>query len=183
MSNREKLLSMLAELPLYACEFIDPRQLEFSERIRWICQNDCAMYGKSWACPPAVGQVAQCQARCQAYDSCLLIGTVTEVCDISNITETLATRADHEAITNQVAQAMRDLGAAPYILSTEACAVCERCAILDGLPCRFPERMHPCVESQGINLIPTLEDLGLPFQYGENIVTWYSLLFFQEDTL
>lgn len=65
-------------------------------------------------------------------------------------------------------------------LSTEACALCERCAILDGQPCRMPDKMHPCVESHGINLIPTLESCGLEFQYGENIITWYSLLFFNE---
>jgi hypothetical protein len=44
----------------------------------------------------------------------------------------------------------------------------------------MPGRMHPCVESHGINLIPTLEENGLDFQYGSNIVTWYSLLFFNE---
>jgi hypothetical protein len=38
--------------------------------------------------------------------------------------------------------------------------------------------MHPCVESHGINIIPTLEELGQTFQYGDNVVTWVSLLFF-----
>lgn len=57
---------------------------------------------------------------------------------------------------------------------------CQRCAILDGMPCRFPERMHPCVESHGINLLAVLDELGLAFQYGENVVTWFSLLFFND---
>ncbi len=180
MLDRDKLLTQIAEFPLYMYEFIDPRQLEFSQRIRYICSHDCQMYGKSWACPPAVGEVEACQAHCLSYDSCLLIGTVTEVSDIANIAESLATRGDHEEITGQVAELMRQQGLTPFILSTEACAVCDRCAILDGQPCRFPERMHPCIESQGINLIPTLENLGYPFQYGENVVTWYSLLLFRE---
>ncbi len=180
MLNREKLTEQLAQLPLYVYEFIDPKNLEFSQRIRFICQNDCQMYGKSWACPPAVGEVSACQKHCQGFDSCLLIGTITEVGDIANIEETLATRAPHEALTAQAAGFMTEQGVEPYILSTEACALCERCAILDGQPCRLPEKMHPCVESQGINLIPTLEALGLPFLYGENVVTWYSLLFFRE---
>ena len=80
----------------------------------------------------------------------------------------------------EVRQLLRQQGIEPYILSTEACAICDRCAILDGQPCRMPGRMHPCVESHGINLIPTLEENGLEFQYGDNIVTWYSLLFFNE---
>jgi hypothetical protein len=38
--------------------------------------------------------------------------------------------------------------------------------------------MHPCVESHGINLIPTLEENGLPFQVSVDVITWYSLLFY-----
>ena len=64
------------------------------------------------------------------------------------------------------------------VIEAELHTVCDRCAILDGQPCRFPEKMHPCVESHGINIIPTLEENGLEFIYGTNIVTWYSLLFF-----
>ena len=107
-----------------------------------------------------------------------MVGTITETEDISNMEETLKTRPEHEAITNQVRQMFRQQDVEPYILSTEACAVCERCAILDGEPCRMPDRMHPCVESHGINLIPVLESQGLEFQYGDNIITWYSLLFY-----
>ena len=77
---------------------------------------------------------------------------------------------------------LRAHGLDPYILSTEACAICGRCAILDGKPCRHPEKMHPCVESQGINIIPTLEENGLEFQYGQNVVTWVSLLLFETKT-
>ena len=138
------------------------------------------MYGKSWACPPGVGEVEACRSKCGAYENCLLVGTIVEVADIADLEATLATRSDHEALTNEIRELMRQQGVEPYVLSTEACALCERCAILDGQPCRMPDKMHPCVESHGINLIPTLESCGLEFQYGENIITWYSLLFFNE---
>ena len=180
MIDREKLEAALAELPLYTYHFITPDELEFADRIRWICQHECPMYGQSWACPPAVGSVAECEGRCRSFGSCLLISTITEVTDISDINETLATRPEHEAITNQVGELLRQQGIAPYILSTEACAECDRCAYLDGQPCRFPERMHPCVESHGINILSLLDELGLAFQYGENVVTWFSLLFYSE---
>jgi predicted metal-binding protein len=178
MMDLTRLEEQLSDLPLYFYSFIDPKSLEFSERIRYICTAECPMYGKTWACPPAVGEVGQCQARCLRYENCLMIGTVTEVQDIANITETLATRPAHEEVTNLVRALFREQGVEPYILSTEACDICDHCAWMDGLPCRHPDRMHPCVESHGINLIPTLEENGLEFQYGENIVTWYSLLFF-----
>ena len=180
MLNKELLEAQLAEYPLFAYGFIDPKTLDFTQRVRYICQSECPMFGKSWACPPAVGSVETCRDKCVAYDDCLMIATITEVEDIGNVPKALATRGDHEALTNEIANLMRQQGVDPYILSTEACAECERCAYLDGQPCRFPERMHPCVESHGINLLAVLEELGLSFQYGENVVTWFSLLFFNE---
>ena len=180
MICREALEEALAGLPLYTYQFITPDQLEFSDRIRWICEHECPMYGKTWACPPGVGSVEACTARCRSYKNCLVISTITEVEDISDIHSALATRGDHEAITNQVRDMMRAQGTDPYILSTEACALCDRCAYLDGEPCRYPEKMHPCVESHGINILFLLEEWGIAFQYGENIVTWFSLLFYND---
>ena len=178
MMDRELLEQQLAELPLYLYAWIDPKELEFSGRIRWICENECPMYGKTWACPPGVGTVLQCQAKRMGYQNCLMVSTITEVYDIADIEETLATRGDHEDITNQVAALLEEQGVRPYILSTEACAICDRCAILDGQPCRYPEKMHPCVESHGINVIPAMERCGMEFQFGDNVVTWISLLFY-----
>lgn len=180
MIDREKLEAQLSTLPLYVYFDVDPKSLEFSDRIRWICENECPMYGKSWACPPGVGAVDACAAKCLAYQKCLVIGTITEVADISNISCALATRNDHEALTNTIRGFFREQNIEPYILSTEACSHCPRCTVLDGEPCRHPDRMHPCLESHGINIIPTLEENGLEFIYGENIVTWYSLLFYND---
>ncbi len=178
MMDKALLEQQLAELPLYAYYFISPEQLEFTERVRWICEHECPMYGKTWACPPGVGSVQTCRERCLGYRECLMIATITEVTDISDIEETLATRPPHEKITNQVRDLMKEQGVSPYILSTEACALCSRCAIADGLPCRLPGKMHPCVESHGINVLGLLEEYGIAFQYGENVVTWVSLLFY-----
>ena len=176
--NIPLLEEQLSQLPLYTYFYTDPNTIEFSQRIRYICQAECPMYGRTWACPPAVGAVEDCQKKCRSYKNCLVIGTIVEVTDSADIEQSLATRHDHEMITNQVRDLMREQGTEPYILSTEACAICSRCAYLDGLPCRMPEKMHPCVESHGINIIPTLEAQGLDFIYGSNIVTWYSLFFF-----
>ena len=107
-----------------------------------------------------------------------MISTIVEVNDIANIEETLKTRGDHEAITNQVRDFMREQDVDPYVLSSEACAACEQCAYKEGKKCRLPDRMHPCIESHGINILPMIEELGLMFQYGENVVTWFSLLLY-----
>ena len=107
MMDMEKLESQLAELPLLGYFHIDPQSLEFNDRIRWICENECPMYGKTWACPPGTGSVADCEFKCRRYKNCLMIATITEVEDITDIEETLATRPEHEEITNQVRDLMR----------------------------------------------------------------------------
>ena len=38
--DRDLLEQSLAELPLYIYLFIDPKQLNFSDRIRWICEHE-----------------------------------------------------------------------------------------------------------------------------------------------
>ena len=124
--NQEKLEQALAELPLYIYFFMDPGELEFSDRVRWICEHECAQYGKSWACPPGVRTVEACRRHCLGFDRCLVISTVTEVADIADIQETLATRREHEQITDRVAELMRQYGAEPFVLSTESCAICPR---------------------------------------------------------
>ena len=59
MLDKEKLEANLAELPLYTYQFLTPNDLEFADRIRWICEHECPMYGRTWACPPGVGAVCE----------------------------------------------------------------------------------------------------------------------------
>lgn len=178
MMDRASLEQRLAELPLFQYEFIASSELTFSDRIRHVCETECPMYGTTWACPPAVGSVEDCRARCLSYPHALMITTVTEVADIANMNETLSTRAPHEALTHQVEQLMRQCGAeAVYALSTEACALCEHCAYPDG-PCRHPDHMYPCVESHGIVVTDIAEKYGIDFLSG-NLVVWFSLLFYR----
>ncbi len=176
--DRERLEARLAELPLFQFEFIDPRELTFAARIRYVCEHECRRYGTSWACPPAVGSVEACQARCLAFPHALMMTSVTEVADISDIEETLATRGPHEELTRQVRQLLEECGAAEtYVLSTDSCAHCAQCAYPGG-PCRHPDRMYPCVESHGIVVTDIAEKYGIDFLSG-NLVVWFSLLFYR----
>lgn len=177
--NRPFFEQQLSQLPLAQYVFFPTTELEFSERIRTVCAQECPRYGKSWACPPAVGSVEECRARCLSLPEGLLLSTLTEVEDISNMEQALATRPAHEAVTRQVAELLRAQGAQVYGLSSESCAVCEHCTYPDA-PCRRPEHMFPCIESHGIVVTALAERFGIEYQYGNNVVTWFSLLLFRE---
>ncbi len=176
--NRELLELQMAELPIVQYQFFETSELIFSSRVRYICETECPQYGKSWACPPGVGSVDACRERCKSYPHALLITSMTEVSDIADMRETLSTRGPHEELTRQVNSLMRQQGTETYVLSTESCAICEKCAYPHE-PCRFPERMFPCVESHGILITETAERYGIAFQAGGNIVTWFSVILYR----
>ena len=172
--DRQAVEAQLCELPISQYAWIDPRQIEFSERIRYVCEHECTMYGKSWACPPAVGSVAECREKVLSYPAGLVFTTLTEVEDIADLEATLATRAPHEQITRQVRDILRQYSPDVLTLSTEACAICEHCTYPNA-PCRNPDRMFPCVESYGIVATDLAEKNGIEF-YNGNLITWFSVL-------
>lgn len=177
MMDLKKLEGMLCELPLYQYLFLDTKDLVFTDRVREICRTQCPMYGTNWACPPAVGTVEACQARCMQFPHALAITTANEVEDIENMDQTLATRAPHEEITRQVAELVREQAGEVLVLSTESCTHCKHCTYPDA-PCRFPDKMFPCVESHGILVTELAEQCGLDFFNG-NLVIWFSLILFK----
>ena len=173
--DRALLEERLSELPLFQYEFFSPQELTFTGRVRTVCEQECPMDGKSWACPPAVGTVEECQAKCMSYDHVLLLTSVAEVTDTANMEETLATRGPHEELTRQARQMLLDCGAEEAMaLSTEACAQCT----YPNAPCRRPDRMFPCVESHGITVTDLAEKFGLDF-INAGMVIWFSLLFYR----
>lgn len=178
--DRALLERQLAELPLAQYEFFRTEELEFSERIRRVCETECPRYGKTWACPPAVGTVGECKARCLRYPEGLLLVTVTEVTDIADMEETLATRPAHEALTHEAAALLRAQGLEVMGLSTDSCAICKECSYPNA-PCRNPEQMYPCVESHGIVVTALAEKHGIDYLYGGNVVTWFSLLLYRGE--
>ena len=63
-----------------------------------------------------------------------------------------------------------------YILSTESCDICPKCAYKEGKPCRYPDRMHPCLESHGVVVSDIVEEQGMEYNLGGNTILWFSLI-------
>lgn len=177
MTKREELEERLAKFPLVEYGFLKADQVQFLERVRTVCRENCPQYGKSWACPPAVGTVDECRERCRAFTDVMIFSTMVQVQDITNMEETLATREEHEEVTRAVREVFREIYGECLFLSTESCAVCSKCAYPEG-SCRHPERMIPCVESYGILVTDLAEKAGMTFFEDYNTVVWFSAVFF-----
>ena len=83
--DKQAVEAQLCQLPISQYAWIDPQTIEFSDRIRYVCEHECPMYGTSWACPPAVGTVAACRERILSYPGALVFTTLCEVDDIADL--------------------------------------------------------------------------------------------------
>ena len=176
---KEKIESKILELPLMQYEWITLSELTFKEEVRQICKQECPMYGKSWSCPPAVGTVEECQKSCLEYQGAFLFTTIAEVTDIANMEETLQTRFEHEEITRTLGKVFKEKGAEIKLLSSESCAVCETCAFCEGVSCRHPDYMIPCIESQGILVTELAEKYDIPFLDSMTTVQWFGIILYR----
>lgn len=177
--DKSALEKTFAALPIAQYAFFRSSELEFSPNIRTICEQECPRYGKTWACPPAVGSFEECKSRCLSYPEGLLIVSLAETEDISDLEAALKTRPVHDEITRKVAHALKAQGLETLVLSAQSCALCEKCTYPDA-PCRHPEALFPCIESHGIVLTELAEKYGINYQYGNNVVSWFSLFLFRE---
>ena len=170
---------ILTTQPIMEYNWIKTDEIEFHQRIRTICENECPRYNTSWSCPPAVGTVEECRAKVLEYSDCFIFSTIAEVDDITNFEAALKTRMEHERVTQQVVEIFRKHFGKVQALSTESCEICEKCAWPDG-PCRHPELMYPCVESFAIVVSNVAEKHNMSFDNGANVITWFSMVFFND---
>jgi predicted metal-binding protein len=172
------ILQEKENLKIHEYAFLPSDQVVFSGDVRSMCErNACGMFGKSWACPPAVGNVEDCTAQCREFQHAFVFtstGTLEKKHDIKGWREA---GAAHEAITEKVGRIFRSQFKRTLILSTEGCNICKSCTYPDK-PCRFPERMFPAIEGFGIYVIELTRKSGIKYNNGPNTVTFFSVLFF-----
>ena len=84
-----------------------------------------------------------------------------------------------EDLTTEVAGFLKEQGFDTFTLSTESCDICETCAYTQGEPCRFPERMHPCLESHGVVVSEIVEKEHMEYSLGGNTILWFSMVLYR----
>ena len=170
----------ITQFPIYQYAFVKPEDIEFNDRVRQICKKECSRYGASWSCPPAVGTVEVCKERCMNYDHVLFFSSIAEVDNIMDMDETLKTKSEHEKITREIEQHLKDKTLLTFALSSDSCQLCDKCTYPRG-GCRHLELMHPCIESHGIVVANLIEKNMMDYYLGEHMVIWFSMIFYKES--
>ncbi|MPW25228.1 DUF2284 domain-containing protein [Alkalibaculum sp. M08DMB] len=175
--TKEVIEKNITKYPIFEYAFFDTSELGFYPNIRTICKSECPQYGKSWSCPPAVGTLEECKARCARYENAFIFSTISEVSDILNMDEMLSTRKEHIQIVNEIKKNVFEKEQNILILTAESCALCDNCTY-PSQPCRHTERMYPCIESHTIIVTEICENHNLSFLNGYNTITWFCLILY-----
>lgn len=173
---KEIIESFIYDYPVCEFYYLTPDDLIFSDKVRFICENGCTHYNKSWACPPVIEPVDKCIGLCRQYGHVFLFSTANEVSDSMNMSACVEAKNQHEQVTLRLRDEFRRRFGDVLALST-GCMLCAECSYPDA-PCRRPDDRLSTIESHGILIMETASRLGACYDCTENTVIYFSLLFF-----
>lgn len=159
---------------------IAPAQIPFSQEVRKLCEgNVCRSYGTTWACPPAVGTVDECKAKCLSYTHALVFNQVFALEDSFDFEGMHAGHAAFKETCDKLYDLIKAQTGDFLLLSNESCNRCKICTYPDS-PCRFPEKLFPSVEGFGILVAGLAEVANIHYINGPNTVTYFGMLLFNK---
>lgn len=175
--NHKTLIEdILRQHPIFEYAFLDIDDVAFSDKARFICETECTNYGHSWACPPHIGDFNECMATCKQFKHACMFSTITEA-DTTFFDQCLDERRDHEALSREIHQQFSETFDR-VLMFTSGCVLCDECACPDA-PCRHPEKRFSTAESHGIIIMKTAADAGMTYDFGNNMITYFSIIFYE----
>jgi predicted metal-binding protein len=174
------LLNKIKELGIFQYGFLRPSDIEYRQDIRDICKkNDCKNYGKTWACPPAVGTIAECKNRCLQFNTMFVFTSKYTVKNSFDFEGWIHGMKEFKKISHGLGEIVKKYLEKYIILSNEGCGVCKICTYPNE-PCRFPENLQHSIEGYGIIVSKLAEKVNIKYNNGENTVTYFGALLYNE---
>jgi predicted metal-binding protein len=176
----EKIIKIVKEAGAWETGLMKADALDFSkaEEVRKMCEaNTCRKYGATWACPPAVGTLDECRARCLAYENFLLFSGTFNLEDSFDFEGMTAAKDAFNKIIQRVDDALAKTSAAYLLLGNAGCGDCAACTYPDA-PCRFPGRANGSVEGWGLMVSDTAKQAEIHYINGVNTLTYFAAVLF-----
>ena len=171
----EELLTVLGE-DVWQYGVLTSDKVSFDEGVRYACeQNYCGRYGKSWMCPPGVGEPENMSEGLLTYKNVFVFTTKHDIEDSYDVEGMAEAHKKHDSATKKIFFLCKEHGA--KLLGAGGCTKCEKCTYPDA-PCRFPEDAVSSVEANGINVMQLSKTIGINYINGANTVTYFSAVFY-----
>lgn len=180
MILQEQLKALAEEIQqagAYRANFIGVEEIPFEPAFRKACEsNACGMFGRSWMCPPHVGEIDALIAQAKSYSWALVYQTVGTLEDSYDIEGMLEAGQKMNELTQRVRTLVEKSGLcaqATLHLGAGGCRMCERCAKATDEPCRFPEKAVSSLEAYGMSVSQLAELCGMKYINGQDTVTYF----------
>lgn len=160
---------------------ISSSQINFKAEVRALCeQNHCGCFGKSWTCPPAVGSIADLQARLLPFSRVVVVSKIYQLTDSFDWEGMQESIKDFQSRIARLQGIIENMvpGLDCVLLGAGTCTVCETCTFPLEEPCRNPDKAIISVEACGIDVMELMKDIGLKYNNGPNTVTYVGAIFF-----
>ena len=165
--------------------------LKSRPEVRVACAADkCRSYGKNWSCPPACGDLADCEKKIREFKQGLILQTQGNLEDSMDYESMKRIGVQHYKNMYNISAALsappspsngcEEGGSLPrsyLLLGGGACKNCEKCSCPDS-PCRFPDKMIISMEAMGLVVSDVCTANGLPYYYGPNTLTYVGCVLF-----
>lgn len=176
------LVSTVLECGADKAVMIDPKNIVTNKMFDGICKsNACGKYDKCYMCPPALGNIEELMAKVHMYKKAMIYQTIDPLEDSFDIEgmEEASKRMSNVVVSfhNKARKIMDD--SQMFHLGPGYCYLCDKCAILDDKPCRFPEDAFPGLEGCGVDVYSTIKNTELKYINGKDTVTYFGLMLFE----
>lgn len=180
--HEQELLASALQSGAAKAVVIPGKQIVLSAAFRDICHsNTCGYYARCYMCPPDVGEIGTLIERVKRFPRGLLYQTVAPLEDSFDIEGMTAASAAHARVSQRLQEcAVRDGFRDVLHLTCGGCHLCKTCAKMENLPCRFPGKALPSLESYGVDVYQTVKNTPLLYCNGKNTVTYFGLLLWEE---
>lgn len=178
MTERE-MIRLAIEEGFAGMAVVDTKDIVFDDSFRTCCEeNLCGQYGVNYTCPPACGTAAEMRERIMAHKHALVLQTIWEISDYSDMPAIKAGKSSHNAGTIRLAKRLRAADCPGFLVGASGCALCTPCACAKGEPCRFPEYAYSCMSAYCIFVKKLADHCGLEYNCGEGLLAFFGMYVF-----
>lgn len=183
MMNHQEMVDRILQMGAQNAAVIPMSKVRFEMSFRDMCaSNACGMYGKSWMCPPYVGESEELVARAQKYEYLLVYQTIGELEDSYDFEGMMEAGQKMNDLTQRVRDELKDeIDPNSLLLGAGGCRLCPVCAKREDKPCRFPDKALASLEAYCISVSDLAASCGMKYINGQNTVTYFGAVMFNES--
>lgn len=176
--DQNAVLSEPSDYGFSAAALVETASIPFRHEFRKYCEdNFCGQYGANYSCPPSCGSCQEMQNSVQAFKQALVLQTQWEIPDFRDWSSIFHAKNEHNRLLSEYAKKnypmMKHL-----IVGASSCGLCERCAILDALPCRFPDQKVSCMSAYCIYVKGLCDQTGMQYDCGPGKIAFFGMIVF-----